>query len=254
MGGCGNTSRVPNGTGITDFDVDICLAVLDHLNVTAPAMVGFASGGHPVLRLAAQYPHRVSRLAVINSSPRFQTNGPHSDWPWGFNSTTVQHFQQLLQTQNLTTVVTELLGPALKDPCDETLVEFLKGVILDMASKYATRTFWTDMCFDNDLDLMGNITAPALFVTSSLSTVVPVDVAYRLRTLVAGEAQVVEIPSADHFVQMTQAPLVNALLDQFISPKCHLYPTAAHNGGGGVGGGTNVAMHERGATSTDVFA
>mmetsp|Transcript_1496 Transcript_1496/g.2236 ORF Transcript_1496/g.2236 Transcript_1496/m.2236 type:complete len:327 (+) Transcript_1496:203-1183(+) len=224
LAGCGSTSQVPAGVNITDFDIDVCLAVLDHLNVSQAIVVGFASGGHPVLRLAARHPDRVLKFVVINSSPRFRTTGD-PDWPWGFNDTVIAKFQHLIDTEDVASVVRTLLIPALKDPCpDETT--FLQQVIVDMAENsgiYPVREFWHDMCFDDDVALMSNITSPALFITSSQSTVVPFDVAYKLRTLVNGTSAVVEVSAADHFVFMTQAPIVNHILDQFMAPQCHLY-------------------------------
>ena len=62
---------IVKGQNVTEYDVELSLALLDALNVDNAAVISFASGGHAALRLAAEHPDRVNKLVTINTSPQF---------------------------------------------------------------------------------------------------------------------------------------------------------------------------------------
>ena len=80
-------------------------------------LVGFASAGRVALRFAAQHPHRLARLAVINASPRFR-RGP--DWPWGFNDASIDRFVETAREGGIEALTTSFWA---RPQCSGTSVD-----------------------------------------------------------------------------------------------------------------------------------
>ncbi|MEP0189917.1 MAG: alpha/beta hydrolase [Erythrobacter sp.] len=71
-------------SGKIDFferNAEIATKLLDHLGVESAHVVGTSSGGAAAFRVAANYPDRVNRLALVNSAglPRTRQSDPNRD-------------------------------------------------------------------------------------------------------------------------------------------------------------------------------
>lgn len=179
-------------------------------------LVGFASAGHVALRFAAQHPHRLAKLALINASPRFRT-GP--DWPWGFNDASIDRFVETAREGGIEALTDLVLDPAtvLRD-VGRHEAHHLKESFAAMSRAAGTDTlmgFFDGISRDDDRHLLPAITTPTMLVTSGLGREVPSDVGLYLRAHIQ-ESWLAEIPGADHFVFATRPRLVNDLLAQFV--------------------------------------
>jgi pimeloyl-ACP methyl ester carboxylesterase len=64
--GCGRSDAIPAGYAIKGF-AESLWALMDHLGVAGPNLVGFSLGGAVALEMALQRPASVPRLVLINS-------------------------------------------------------------------------------------------------------------------------------------------------------------------------------------------
>jgi pimeloyl-ACP methyl ester carboxylesterase len=215
--GYGASSKLPpdcaDVTQLYTNDLDRLLTHLDLLNV---ALIGFASAGHVALRFAAQHPERLTKLAVINASPRFRRGG---DWPWGFDDAGIDRLVRLGRDagiEALTDVILES-GTVFRD-VGRREAQGLREWFGAMSRTAGTDTlmgFFEGISRDDDRHLLSSIATPTMLVTSGLGREVPSDVGLYLRGHIA-ESWLVELPGVDHFVFATRPRLVNELLAQFL--------------------------------------
>ena len=100
--------------------------------------------------------------------------------------------------------------------------------MLAQARKDTLKAFFSNIAFDDDRELIENITAPTLIISSKLGKEVPSATALFLRNTIEN-SQLFEINDIDHFAFATQASLINAVIDQFMSPSCEcLLPNTAN--------------------------
>jgi len=194
-------------------DLDRLLTHLDLLNV---ALIGFASAGHVALRFAAQHPDRLTKLAVINASPRFRRGG---DWPWGFDDASIDRLVRLGREAGIEALTDVILEPGtvFRD-VGRREAQGLREWFGAMSRTAGTDTlmgFFEGISRDDDRHLLSSIATPTMLVTSGLGREVPSDVGLYLRGHIA-ESWLVELPGADHFVFATRPRLVNELLAQFL--------------------------------------
>jgi non-heme chloroperoxidase len=160
-------------------------------------IIGFASAGHVALRFAAQHPHRLAKLAVINASPRFRRS---TDWPWGFDDAGIDRFVETAREGGIEALTDLLLDPAtvLRDVGRHeahSLKEWF-GVMSRAAGTDTLMGFFEGISRDDDRHLLPAVTTPTMLVTSGLGREVPSDVGLYLRAHIP-ESWLVEIPGAD---------------------------------------------------------
>ena len=84
--GLSGVDRKIPANGKIDFferNAEIAIKLLDHLRVESADVVGTSSGGAAAFRVAANYPDRVKRLALVNSAglPRTRQSNPNRARP-----------------------------------------------------------------------------------------------------------------------------------------------------------------------------
>jgi non-heme chloroperoxidase len=215
--GYGTSSKLPlDCADVTQLYTDDLDRLLTYLDLRGVALIGFASAGHVALRFAAEHPERLSKLAVINASPRFCRG---DDWPWGFEDASIARFVETAREGGIDALTDLVLDPAtvLRDVGRHEahrLKEWF-GAMSRTAGTDTLRGFFDGIARDDDRYLLGSVAAPTLLVTSGLGGEVPSEVGLYLRRHIP-ESWLVEIPGADHFVFATRPRLVNELLAQFL--------------------------------------
>jgi non-heme chloroperoxidase len=107
--GYGASSKLPpDCADVTQLYADDLDRLLTHLDLRNVALIGFASAGHVALRFAAQHPHRLAKLAVINASPRFRRG---DDWPWGFDDADIDRFVPIGREGGIEALTDVILEP-----------------------------------------------------------------------------------------------------------------------------------------------
>jgi pimeloyl-ACP methyl ester carboxylesterase len=216
--GYGASSPLPGGADVTQLYADDLGRLLTHLDLPAATVVGFASAGHVALRFAAQHPHRLARLAVINASPRFRQG---ADWPWGFDDAGIDRLVRAGREGGIEALTDLVLDPAtvFRDVGPHQS-QFLKERFGAMSRRAGTGTlmgFFEGIARDDDRSLLPSIATPTLLLSSGIGREVPPGVGLYLRQHITG-SRLAEIPGADHFVFATHPRLVNLLLAQFLIP------------------------------------
>lgn len=222
--GYGASSKLPpdcaDVTQLYTNDLDRLMTHLDLVNV---ALIGFASAGHVALRFAAQHPDRLTKLAVINASPRFRRGG---DWPWGFDDAGIDRLVRLGREAGIEALTDVILEPGtvFRD-VGRREAQGLREWFGAMSRTAGTDTlmgFFEGISRDDDRHLLSSIATPTMVVASGMGREVPSDVGLYLSGHIA-ESWLVELPGADHFVFATRPRLVNELLAQFLfaTPEAH---------------------------------
>ncbi|MFD4872565.1 alpha/beta fold hydrolase [Streptomyces sp. NPDC058420] len=206
-----------NAAGVTDLYVADLAALVQHLRLAAPLLVGFASAGHVARRVAAQDPDLVGRLAVINGSPKFRRS---DDWPYGFDAQGIAHFVDAAAEGGIEGVTDAVLDPEVVfADVDAARAARLGSKFREMSRTAGVRTllgFFEDISLDDDRALIPAIEAPTLLMASTIGQEVPTAASLYLRTTNA-RARLAELPGADHFAFATRPDLVDNLLDSFVT-------------------------------------
>ena len=216
--GYGASSQLPpDVSGVTALYVADLAALVQHLGLTDPLLVGFASAGHVALRFAAQHPDLVGKLAVINGSPKFRRS---DDWPYGFDEHGIAHFVDAAAEGGIEGITDAVLDPEVVfADVDAARAAQLGARFREMSRTAGVRTllgFFEDISLDDDRALIPAIEAPTLLMASTIGQEVPTAVSLYLRTTIA-RARLAELPGADHFAFATRPDLVNNLLDSFLT-------------------------------------
>lgn len=213
--GYGASSKLPPGaTDITALYVDDLTRLLDLLGIASATIVGHASGGHGVLRFAAQQPDRVERVVVINASPKFRRS---DDWAWGFDDAAIESFREIYRRGGLSGFIDFLLASTFKESTREapaSLLETYKALATH-AGADTLFAFFDHIALDDDRRYLGDIRAPTLLMTGLLDKEVPPPVGAFMRAAIP-RAALIEIPDADHFLFATRPNLTNTLIEAFL--------------------------------------
>ncbi|MFJ6393866.1 alpha/beta fold hydrolase [Streptomyces sp. NPDC091972] len=206
----------PSG-GITSLYTADLAALITHLRLDKPTVVGFASAGHVALRFAAQHPDLLGRLAVINGSPRFRRG---EGWPYGFDEAGIAHFTHAARDNGIKGLTDAVLQPKVvfADVTPERAAE-LDACFREMSYNAGVETllgFFNDISLDDDRSLMPAIKVPTLLMSSTIGQEVPSGVSLYLRTNIE-KARLAELPGTDHFAFATRPELVNSLIDTFLT-------------------------------------
>ena len=220
--GYGKSSPLPeNSCGVTELYTSDLVTLINRLKLNKPILVGFASGGHVTLRFAAKHNDLISKLVLINASPCFMK---HGDWNWGFSQKALADFTaEITNVKSQEQLSNILFNNAMKENVGAKLsqlrVWFEK--ILSSARKETILAFFNDIAFDDDRELLKNISVPTLIISSLLGDEVPPAVGVYLRECITN-SQLFELNDIDHFAFATQSRIINQVIDQFINPICNI--------------------------------
>ena len=220
--GYGKSSKLPeHPNDVTDIYMNDFLSVLEYCHLEKPTLVGFASAGHAVLRFAALFPDKISKLIVINGSPCFMKC---DSWEGGFSSQSLKDMAskiELVETDD--EIYDDLLSAAMNEHGGEAL-KALKAWYMKLAKGSGRATinaFFSSIATDDDRALMSRIIAPTLIISSRLGQEVPSGTALFLRQTIPN-SQLFELNDIDHFAYATKSGLLNQVIEQFISPQCDI--------------------------------
>jgi pimeloyl-ACP methyl ester carboxylesterase len=215
--GYGASDKLPPDAGsVTALYTADLAALIAHLRLENPTVVGFASAGHVALRFAAQHPELLGKLAVLNGSPKFRRS---DDWPHGFDDHGIAHFTDAARDRGIEGITDAVLDPGLVfADVDTARATELGSWFRDMSYNAGVQTllgFFDNISLDDDRHLLPTITAPTLVMSSTIGQEVPTSVSLHLRQTIP-HARLAELPGADHFAFATRPDLVNALLHAFV--------------------------------------
>lgn len=209
----------PDVDSVTALYTADLAALITHLRLDRPTVVGFASAGHVALRFAAQHPDLLGRLAVLNGSPKFRRG---DDWPHGFDDAAIAHFTDAAREGGIEGITDAVLDPGLVfADVDAARAAQLGSWFREMSYNAGVETllgFFDNISLDDDRHLLTAITVPTLLMSSTRGQEVPSGVSLHLRQTIP-QARLAELPGADHFAFATRPELVNALLYSFIDDR-----------------------------------
>ncbi|MEV6183345.1 alpha/beta hydrolase [Streptomyces sp. NPDC052015] len=223
--GYGASDKLPPNVGsVTALYTADLAALITHLRLESPTVVGFASAGHVALRFAAQHPQLLGKLAVLNGSPKFRRS---HDWPHGFDDAGIAHFTDAAREGGIEGITDAVLDPDLVfADVDTARASELGSWFSEMSYNAGVETllgFFDNISLDDDRHLLPAITVPTLVMSSTIGQEVPSSVSLHLRQTIP-QARLAELPGTDHFAFATRPDLVNALLHSFINDR----PTPDH--------------------------
>ncbi|MFD7057188.1 alpha/beta fold hydrolase [Streptomyces mirabilis] len=215
--GYGASDKLPPDAGsVTALYTADLAALIAHLRLENPTVVGFASAGHVALRFAAQHPELLGKLAVLNGSPKFRRS---DDWPHGFDDRGIAHFTDAARDRGIEGITDAVLDPGLVfADVDTARATELGSWFREMSYNAGVQTllgFFDNISLDDDRHLLPAITVPTLVMSSTIGQEVPASVSLYLRRTIP-HARLAELPGADHFAFATRPDLVNALLHAFV--------------------------------------
>lgn len=213
--GYGESSKLPEGADVTALYCSDLLNLIDTLSGTKPLVIGFASAGHVVLRLAAQHGERLSGIVSINGSPRFMRG---DDWPVGFTQEGLDHFAAPIRAGSVSGALDRILDPetVFQDVPIERARK-LAATFRAMGERAGAATllgFFDGIAHDDDRGLLDDINVPALLITSVAGKEVSNRVARYMRDTIP-RSTLVELAGTDHFAFATRPELINWLIDDF---------------------------------------
>ena len=151
--------------------------------------IGWSLGGHLALRAALDAPHRVRKLLLVNSSPRF-VKGP--GWPHAVDEPTLRQFSVALKRNHQQTLARFL---SLQVQGDEAARESLRLLRSDLIARPEPHPKaleqGLDLLLDVDLrDQLPNLRCPCLWLLGERDTLVPAGVAEDLARMSMPDSRV----------------------------------------------------------------
>lgn len=177
------------------------------------AWLGWSLGGLFATWTAIHFPHRVSHLINIASSPRFVRD---ADWP-GIDVVTLEKFSLLL-TENYKKTLLDFLELQLRGSKNRAALFLELQKILFPSEKYSLPALLGGLqllrCTDLRADLQ-KVVCPSLSVFGALDTIVPTRVASLLPDLLP-QVKCEVILHSGHMPFLTRASEFVGVLDDFI--------------------------------------
>jgi len=204
-------SPVPPGPYVIDDFVDDAIALLDNLGIERVNVAGLSLGGMVAMRLAANNPGRVERLALFCTSAQL---GPPETWTERAATVRAKGTAAVADA-----VVARWLTEA-RRATDPQTTEYLRDMVASTpADGYAA-------CCDaiRELDLradLASITAPTVVVAGSDDPSTP---PVHLQAIAAGiaGARLLEVPQCAHMATIDQPDAVTtALVEHFTAAADH---------------------------------
>ena len=144
--GYGLSSRLPSPDmpNLSQFYSDIISDALKQLNIKKAVYIGFATGGHVGMKFAIDHADQVSKLVLINTSPKFTTG---SDWSFGFNKDSQQKIIQMIQKDDFKNTIKFLLDVATQENCPEKIMSVRKSFTEEamLSEKNTLLSFFTNL-------------------------------------------------------------------------------------------------------------
>jgi len=186
----------PPAYATENFAADL-LGFIDALGLGQVVVIGHSMGGHNAMAFSAWHPDRVRALVIIDSRPmiptdrldRLRRRGERTLRPYPSREAAAQSFRLVPRETNADPALLAHMGAAGVVERDGAWV-----YRFDPASNAERRPVdaWT---------LLDRITVPTLIARGELSSVLPRDMADKLRSAIRG-ASLVEIPASYHHVTL----------------------------------------------------
>jgi len=201
----------PPAYATENFAADL-LGFIDALGLGQVAVIGHSMGGHNAMAFSAWHPDRVQALVIIDSRPmiptdrldRLRRRGERTLRPYPSREAAAQSFRLVPRETNADPALLAHMGAAGVVERDGAWV-----YRFDPASNAERRPVdaWT---------LLDRITVPTLIARGELSSVLPRDMADKLRSAIRG-ASLVEILASYHHVTLDNPAGFVLELDRFLA-------------------------------------
>ncbi len=189
--------------------------IADAILETAPpvfALVGFSMGAHVAFEIVRKAPHRVDRLALLNSNPASETEAGAS--------LRLKQMERIRMGGNaaLVNVIRNELKPSyLSNESDEA--RFLRRRVMNMGVALGERVFmnqWMALLSRADSrELLGSIQCPTLVIGGEVDEVCPPHVQVKTAELLPN-ARLELIPGCGHLSPLEASAEVNAFLNDWL--------------------------------------
>lgn len=176
-------------------------------------LLGWSLGGQVALRAALDHPHKVVRLVLLASTPKFVDA---DDWPHGLPPAELEAFGAALRAEPEATLLRFLSLQTRGMPGQKALLQQLRQTLL-AAPAAADAALAAGLAMLRDSDLRGalpRLTQPALVLHGALDTLTPAAAgAWLAETLPA--ARYVAFPRAAHALHLSHGEDVAAAIRRF---------------------------------------
>lgn len=133
---------------------------------------GWSLGGQVAMQLALDFPARVGKLVLLNTTPCFRQR---ADWPHGMDDTTMQEFARSLEQDYAGTLKRFLSLQARSGDDAREVIAALRAKLFERGAP-SLATLRGGLAILHDLDLRGaaaGITQPVLLIHGARDTVTP---------------------------------------------------------------------------------
>ena len=191
------------------------LDLFDHLELTAPAVIGLSLGGWLAAEVATRYPERVSKLILVNPAGLYIEGAEIKDI---FGRGPGEMAQDLFADQShpmaqqmhqMAKMMAEGGGNRMAVP-----FEMVKPQLQSMAA--TARIGWDPYLHNPKLrKRLHRITAPTLVVRATEDTLIPAAHAETYAREISG-AKLVEVPNAAHLIAIERPAELAAVVNDFL--------------------------------------
>jgi len=177
-------------------------------------LLGWSLGGQVAMRAALDHPHRIARLVLLASTPKFVAT---EDWARGMASADLEEFGAALLADPQATLLRFLSLQTRGMPGQKTLLQQLRQTLL-AAPAPRSEALAGGLAILRDTDLrseLSRLTQPTLVLHGALDTLTPPAAgAWLAETLPA--AQHVEFRRAAHAPHLSHGEAVAAAIGRFV--------------------------------------
>jgi pimeloyl-[acyl-carrier protein] methyl ester esterase len=180
-------------------------------------ILGWSFGGLVALRVAREFPQRVSRLVLFATTPRFVAS---DDWPCAMDATTLARFADELSVSYRLTLQRFLtLQVQGSDEGRATLATLRQALFARNAPSPATLTAVLRILAETDLrNDVRTVAAPALVVTGQRDALTPTAAGAWLAQAMP-DARHIDIPGAAHAPFLSHRDPFMAVVDEFLDAR-----------------------------------
>lgn len=176
-------------------------------------VAGWSLGGQVALRAARDWPHKVARLVLLATTPKFLAT---DDWPHGMAPDDLDAFAGALRADPEKTLLRFLSLQTRGSPDQKALLSALRERLF-AAPAASDVALAAGLAILRDTDLRAaaaTVAPPALVVQGALDTLTPRGAGAWLAATLP-RAQLLEIPRAAHAPHLSHAPEVAAAIRRF---------------------------------------
>ena len=177
--------------------------------------IGWSLGGLIALGYVQRYPHRVDKLSLIASTPRFVQE---DDWPCAMPASTFEAFADNLAVDQQQTLQRFLLLQAKgAEQSRETIRELSQQLASQHMPEPEALIAGLDCLLNADMrDALSNLSCPLQLILGNRDTLIPVSLIEHVQ-LLNPAIQVAVLDGAGHAPFIAQPTRCDALLEQFIN-------------------------------------